>query len=75
MNAEQLKEKWMQFKDELKRNWGNFTDQDLQQIGGDLEKFFGKVQERYSDKKDELMKWTIHWHQQSVPQAERDHSC
>ena len=42
MNADQLKGKWTQFKGEL---------------GGDYEKFIGKVQERYGDKKTELMKW------------------
>ena len=39
MNADQLKGKWTQFKGEL---------------GGNYEKFIGKVQERYGDKKAEL---------------------
>jgi uncharacterized protein YjbJ (UPF0337 family) len=34
MTAEQLKGKWMQFKGELKGKWGKFTDNDLQEIGG-----------------------------------------
>ncbi len=34
MNADQLKGKWMQFKGELKQQWGKFTDDDLQQIEG-----------------------------------------
>ena len=70
MNADQLKEKWMQFKGELKHNWGKFTDNDLQQIGGNYERFVGKVQERYGDKMRELMKWANHWHQKSAPEAE-----
>ena len=57
MNADQLKGKWMQFKGELKQQYGKFTDGDLQQIGGNYDKFVGKVQERYGEKKDELMKW------------------
>jgi uncharacterized protein YjbJ (UPF0337 family) len=57
MNADQLKGKWMQFKGELKQQYGKFTDDDLQQIGGNYEKLIGKVQERYGDKKDALMKW------------------
>ena len=57
MNADQLKGKWTQFKGELKQKWGEFTDNDLQEIGGNYEKFIGKVQERYGDKKTELMKW------------------
>ena len=29
MNADQLKGKWMQFKGELKQQYGKFTDDDL----------------------------------------------
>jgi uncharacterized protein YjbJ (UPF0337 family) len=43
MNANQLKGKWMQFKGELKQWYGKFTDDALQQIGGNYEKFIGKV--------------------------------
>jgi uncharacterized protein YjbJ (UPF0337 family) len=67
MNADQLKGKWMQFKGDLKQRWGKFTDDDLQQIEGDYDKFLGKVQERYGDNKSELMKWADHWHRDSTP--------
>ena len=69
MNAEQMKGKWMQFKGELKQQWGKFTDDDLQQIEGNYEKFIGKAQERYGDKKDELMKWADHWHDKAASEA------
>jgi uncharacterized protein YjbJ (UPF0337 family) len=69
MNADQFKGKWMQFKGELKKPYGKFTDDDLTQIEGNHDKFVGKVQERYGDKKDELMKWADQWHQQSQPDA------
>jgi uncharacterized protein YjbJ (UPF0337 family) len=69
MNADQLKGKWMQFKGELKQQYGKFTDDDLRQIEGNYDKFVGKVQERYGDKKDELMKWADQWHQKSAPEA------
>ena len=66
MNADQLKGKWMQFKGELKQQYGKFTDDDLQQIEGNCDKFVGKAQERYGDKKekDELMKWADQYHLQ-----------
>ena len=57
MNADQLKGKWMQFKGELKQTYGKFTDDDLKQIAGNYDKFVGKAQELYGDKKDALMKW------------------
>jgi uncharacterized protein YjbJ (UPF0337 family) len=69
MNADQLKGKWMQFKGELKQNYGKFTDDDLQQIEGNYDKFLGKAQERYGDNKDELMKWADQWHQKWSPEA------
>jgi uncharacterized protein YjbJ (UPF0337 family) len=47
MNADQLKGKWMQFKGDLKQQWGKFTDNDLQQIGGSFDKILGMLQERY----------------------------
>ena len=71
MNADQLKEKWMQFKGELKR-YGKLTDDDLQQIEGSYDKFVGKAQDRYGDKKDELMKWADQWYQRSQPEATKE---
>ena len=69
MNADQLKGQWTQFKGELKQQWGKFTDSDLQQIEGNYDKFVGKVQELYGDKKDELMKWADRWHEKPAPAA------
>jgi uncharacterized protein YjbJ (UPF0337 family) len=71
MNVDQLKGKSMQFKGELKQQHGKFTDDDLQRIGGNYEKFIGKVQERYGEKKDELMKWADQWQQRSQPEPRR----
>jgi len=51
---------------------GEFTDDDLQQIEGNYEKFVGKVQERHWDKKDKLMKWADQWHQRSVPETMKE---
>ena len=67
MNADQLKGKWTQFKGELKQQWGKFTDDDLQQIEGNYDKFVGKVHERYGDKMDAVTKWADQWHQRSQP--------
>ena len=72
MNADQLKGKWMQFKGDLKQQYGKFIDDDLQQIEGNYDKFIGKVQERYGEKKDELMKWADQWHQRSQPEATKE---
>lgn len=59
----------MQFKGDLKGKWGKFTDNDLQEIAGDYDKFIGKVQERYGDTKSELMNWADAWHAKSVSES------
>ena len=71
MNANQFNERWMEFKSELKQQWGKFTDDDIRQIEGFLDRFIVKVQERYGygTEKRELMKWADAWHQKSAPEA------
>jgi uncharacterized protein YjbJ (UPF0337 family) len=66
VNAEQLEGQWMQFKGDLKQTWGKLTDSDLEEIGGSYDKFVGKVQERYGDRKNELMNWAAAWYAQSA---------
>ena len=46
MNAYRLHGKWMQFKGNLKQQWGKFINDDLQQIEGSLDKILGHLQER-----------------------------
>ena len=63
MNADQFKGKWGQFKGEVKKQWGNLTDDDLTQAEGDYDKFVGRVQERYGDKKEEVVRWADDWYE------------
>jgi uncharacterized protein YjbJ (UPF0337 family) len=62
MNGEQFKGRWNQFKGELKKRWGKFTEDDLLQIEGDYDKFTGRVMERYGDKKQEVNQWAEEWY-------------
>src|SRR5437870_7379829 len=52
MNADVLKGKWHQLKGEVKSQWGQLTDDDLNRVAGDAEKLVGKVQERYGYERD-----------------------
>lgn len=61
MNVEQFQGKWNQFKGELRKQWGEFTEDDLAQVQGNYEKFQGKVQERYGERKDEVHRWVEQW--------------
>jgi uncharacterized protein YjbJ (UPF0337 family) len=63
MNQDQFKGRWSQFKGELKKKWGQLTDDDLLQIEGNYDKFIGTVQTRYGDRKDEVKKWVDQWYQ------------
>ena len=62
MNRDQFKGGWQQFKGELKKKWGQLTDNDLLKAEGDYEKFLGVVQKRYGDKKEKLIRWTEDWY-------------
>lgn len=61
VNQDQFQGKWKQFKGDLKKQWGKFTDDDLRVIEGHYDKFEGKVQERYGDRKEEVKRWTDKW--------------
>ena len=65
MNANHFKGKWNQFKGELKKKWGDFTDDDLMEIEGDYDKFKGALQERYADREDEINRWVDEWYRTS----------
>ena len=62
MNKDQFKGSWQQFKGELKKKWGQLTDNDLLEAEGDYDKFLGVVQKRYGDKKEEVSKWADEWY-------------
>ena len=68
MNADHFKSQWSQFKGELKRKWGAFTDDDLMMIEGDYDKFKGAVQKRYADRKDEIARWADEWYRSTQTQ-------
>jgi len=61
MNKEQFTGNWQQFKGELKKKWGQFTDDDLLEAEGDYDKFLAVVQRRYGDRKEEVTRWAEDW--------------
>ena len=56
MNLDILKGKWKQVTGEAKKTFGELTDNELQEIEGDREKFIGKIQEKYGIARDEAEK-------------------
>lgn len=61
MTQERFQGQWSQLKGEIKKQWGKFTDDDLAQIEGNMDKFVGKAQERYGERKEEVTKWVNDW--------------
>ena len=68
MNADQLKEKWMQFKGDLKQQYGKFADDSVKQIKGNDDTFVGTVEEKDRRKNDAFIKEANRWQQQPGPQ-------
>ncbi|KKO49916.1 general stress protein CsbD [Arsukibacterium sp. MJ3] len=56
MNSDIAEGKWRQLKGSVKAKWGKLTDDDIQQVDGNLDKFIGKMQERYGMSRDEAEK-------------------
>jgi uncharacterized protein YjbJ (UPF0337 family) len=61
MNSDILEGKWKQLKGTIKDKWGKLTDDDLDRISGNYDKFEGTLQERYGwgkeDARRELDTW------------------
>jgi uncharacterized protein YjbJ (UPF0337 family) len=57
MNSDQMKGKFKQLSGEIKRKWGQITDDDLKQAQGSMEKLVGKIQERSGDQREAIEEW------------------
>ena len=53
MDANILKGKWLQLKGSVREKWGELTDDDVDKVGGSLERLIGTIQERYGYQKQE----------------------
>jgi uncharacterized protein YjbJ (UPF0337 family) len=47
MNRDQLEGNWKQLKGEAQVMWGKLTNDDLDQVNGNINKLAGRLQERY----------------------------
>ena len=53
MDADRIKGNWKQIKGDIKKEWGQLTDDDLDEAEGHRDFLIGKVQERYGIAKEE----------------------
>jgi uncharacterized protein YjbJ (UPF0337 family) len=61
MNKDVFKGKWNQLKGNVRKQWGNLTDDDVDQIKGDAEILLGRLQERYGRTKEEAQREFDNW--------------
>jgi uncharacterized protein YjbJ (UPF0337 family) len=53
MNWDQIEGKWTEFKGQVREKWGEFTDDELEQMRGKRDKLAGMIQNRYGVAKEE----------------------
>ena len=56
MNEDILKGKWNQVEGEIQKEWGKLTDNDMEQLKGEMKLLGGKIQERYGHSSVEAKK-------------------
>jgi uncharacterized protein YjbJ (UPF0337 family) len=54
MNWDTVKGDWKQFKGKIREKWGEFTDDELDQVQGRREQFEGLLQKKLGMAKDEV---------------------
>jgi len=57
VNRDIVKGKMKQLQGEIKKKWGQLTDDDLTQAEGSMDKLVGKIQERTGEQRDAIEKW------------------
>ena len=72
MNKDQLQGKWEQMKGSVKTQWGKLTDDDVEQINGNLEKLIGLVQERYGYLRQQAAREVDEFRRQQVERHEAE---
>ena len=53
MNKDVLEGKWKQLRGKVREEWGELTDDELDQIAGKRDQLVGKIQEKYGYTRDE----------------------
>ncbi len=61
MNWDQIQGKWKQFAGSAQSEWGELTNDDVDQVEGDRTRLEGKIQERYGKTKEEAREAVDAW--------------
>ncbi|MCA0993955.1 CsbD family protein [Alloyangia pacifica] len=61
MNWDQIEGNWTEFKGKARAQWGELTDDEVQQAKGDREQLAGLIQKKYGIAKEEAEKQVSEW--------------
>jgi uncharacterized protein YjbJ (UPF0337 family) len=61
MNWDQVEGKWKEMSGKVQQQWGQLTDDDLQQAKGDRRELSGRIQNRYGVTKEEADRQIDDW--------------
>jgi len=61
MNWNEVKGEWKQWSGEVRKQWGELTDDEIQQAEGHREKLEGLIQQRYGVASEEAKKQVDNW--------------
>ncbi|WP_417520017.1 CsbD family protein [Minwuia sp.] len=61
MDSNEIKGQWNQLKGNVRKQWGDLTDDDVAEIKGERDILIGKIQERYGIARDEAEKQVDSW--------------
>lgn len=61
MNWDQIKGNWLQAKGKLREEWGELTEDDLQDAKGEREQLIGKIQARYGKTREAAEREVAEW--------------
>lgn len=57
INVQGLQGQWNQLKGEVKKKWGQLTDDDLRWSNGNIDQLIGRIQERTGEKREAIEKY------------------
>ncbi|TVR21598.1 MAG: CsbD family protein [Anaerolineaceae bacterium] len=61
MNWDKIKGHWTQTVGDVRKQWGELTEDEVEQIAGDRDKLLGKLQERYGMAREEANRQIDEW--------------
>ena len=54
MNRDILQGKWRELRGQIKAKWGQLTDDELDEIGGNYDALVGRIQQKYGYAREEV---------------------